>query len=244
MKNSNKIIDMILRVRILYSIYFCFRYLPFRQAVKIPILFFSRARIKMIGNARIIVGCNAGGRITIGEHQLNFAHGKEYTTIINRGTIYFHDGLVSIQAGGVWYISGEIHMHRDVRIGVNTQVSCYKKIEIFGTSRIAHECQIRDTNFHHLRDMITGEVKPLSNSIKIGGGCWVGNRTTIMPGTILPEYTIVGSNSLLNKDYSKSFGTHSLIAGSPAKFIKGNIERLSFVDKKLCVELTKREFSN
>lgn len=53
----------------------------------------------------------------------------------------------------------------------------------------------------------------------IGNYCWIGNRCTISPGTILPDYTTVTSNSVVNKDFS-SLPAYPTIGGVPAKFIR------------------------
>lgn len=60
---------------------------------------------------------------------------------------------------------------------------------------------------------------PISKPISIGNFSWIGNRTTIGPGSILPDYTIVASNSLVNKDFS-ILNPYSTIGGIPAKFIR------------------------
>lgn len=236
------LIRLLPKIRICYTLFFCFRHFPFKQACRIPILFYRRARIDMDKEAKIVLGPEFTGRIRIGNYQLSFAHGKEYTVITNRGTLFFYGGAVLIQAGNVWYVQGEVHLGRDIWFGVDTQLSCYKRIEVKSTNRIAHQCQVRDCNFHYLRDRNTGNINPLASPIKIGTCCWVGNRTTIMPGTILPDYTIVGSNSLLNKDYSKILSPYSLLAGMPAKFVRDGIERVSFVDLQLEARLKAREF--
>jgi acetyltransferase-like isoleucine patch superfamily enzyme len=231
------------RLRIFYTIYFCFRYLPFKQARHIPILFYSRARIDMQHGGRILLGDDFQGRVSLGDYQLNFAHGKEYTVITNRGTIHFEQGEVFIRSGNIWYVQGKVQMGRNVLIGNNSQLSCYKNIRISSNCRITHECQIRDTNFHHIRDVVSGVVKPILRPIFIGSCCWIGNRTSVMPGTVLPNFTIVGSNSLLNKDYSITIAERSLIAGIPAKLICANVERLSFVDSSLDLEIQQKELN-
>lgn len=239
-----KFIKYLLKVRVFYTAYFNLRYLPLKQGIKIPIVFFHRARMIISNGGKIYISPNMKGRILIGGYQLSFAHGTEFTTIRNKGgKIYFHEGTIWIQSGNIWYVSGEVHLWGDNMFGNNTQVSCYKKIDVQVKVRIAHQCQLRDSNFHYLRDTITGQINPISTPVNIGTCCWIGNRTTIMPGTVLPNYTIVGSNSLLNKDYSKIISSYSLIAGMPAKFIRGNIERVSFVDIALEKKLYVEEFS-
>ena len=64
-------------------------------------------------------------------------------------------------------------------------------------------------------------VKP----IIIGKGCWICNTSTISGGTILPDFTIVASNSLVGKDMS-AIPESSMIGGVPAKLIATGFRRV------------------
>ena len=232
------------RIRKLYTLYFCLRYFPFLQAIRLPIIFYKRSKIVMWKNAKISIKSTSIGRVYIGDYQMNFAHGEEYTTINNRGEIHFDEGDVRVQSGGVWYVVGQVYIHGNaVLFGNNTRLNCFNKIDIGSKTQFTHECQIMDTNFHFIRDLESGIIPDVSSPIYIGRCCWIGNRTTINKGTILPDFTIVGSNSLLNKDYTKMISNNCLIAGQPAKLIKQNLERVSFVDHALEAKLHLEEFS-
>ena len=56
-----------------------------------------------------------------------------------------------------------------------------------------------------------------SNPIIIGKYTFVGTRSILMGGAILPDYSILGANSLLNKNFTEPY---FLYAGSPAIKIK------------------------
>ena len=73
--------------------------------------------------------------------------------------------------------------------------------------------------------MKDGQIYPINSPIKIGSNVWVGNRVSVMKGTIIPNNTIVASNSLCNKDYSV-IGEYALLAGSPATMKKKGYKRL------------------
>ena len=53
-----------------------------------------------------------------------------------------------------------------------------------------------------------------------------------MKGTYLPAYTIVASNSLVNKNF-KEMGKHCMIGGVPAKYITNGVERLLLNDREI-----------
>ena len=56
-----------------------------------------------------------------------------------------------------------------------------------------------------------------SNSIIIGSYCFVGTSCVVLPGSVLPDYCVLGAASLLNKPFILPT---SLYGGSPATFVK------------------------
>jgi hypothetical protein len=56
-----------------------------------------------------------------------------------------------------------------------------------------------------------------SRPIFIGRFCFVGTNCVILGGSVLPDYSVLGAKSLLNKIY---YETRSLYAGVPARKVK------------------------
>lgn len=56
-----------------------------------------------------------------------------------------------------------------------------------------------------------------SAPVTIGAFCFIGTDVVILGGSALPDYTVLGAKSLLNKAYEE---TYTLYAGQPAKPIK------------------------
>ena len=79
-----------------------------------------------------------------------------------------------------------------------------------------------------------GVLKYRNSTVFLDHNVWVANSCSIMRGSFLPAYTVVASNSLVNKNYSE-IGEHCMIGGIPAKLITKGVERLlvreSAVDK-------------
>ena len=61
--------------------------------------------------------------------------------------------------------------------------------------------------------------------IQIGHHCWVGTRSIILPGSVLPPQSVLGAGAVLQKKYTESF---VLYGGVPAKFIKKMDETYEF----------------
>ena len=54
----------------------------------------------------------------------------------------------------------------------------------------------------------------------IGNHVWVGREVLLLKDIIIPDNTIVGARSLVNKQFTKP---NTIIAGSPAKVVKENV---------------------
>lgn len=67
----------------------------------------------------------------------------------------------------------------------------------------------------HSIDLI--ENRQSSKPISIGKYCFVGSNSVLLGGSSLPDYSVMGANSLLNKSFTD---TYQLYAGVPARAVK------------------------
>ena len=117
-------------------------------------------------------------------------------------------------------------MRNHSTLGDRAEIICRKEVTVGSYSEITWDSQVTDFASHNIMDRSTGKYRNLFRPVSIGDYCWIGNRTTIQPGTRLPDFVIVASNSLLNKDYvEQGIKPYSLIGGMPAKLIRINVER-------------------
>lgn len=64
-------------------------------------------------------------------------------------------------------------------------------------------------------------------------GCDIGNSTTLMRGTQLPDNTIVASRSFVNKSFLGYHDDGILIAGSPGKVVRLGDQRVFSAQKEM-----------
>lgn len=207
------------------SLWLNFTMLPFRQAIKLPIIV-SRYTYFYSLPGRIELACPAHfGMIRFGYLGEDVITPKDARTLLQiEGTMRLA-GNVRFGCGVVIRVEPKatLDIEQNVRIGNRTKIICYENVKIGHDASITWECQIIDTTFHYMRNMNDNSVTELTLPIVIGTHNWIGNRCSIMKGTVTPDYTIVASNSLCNKHYN--FPQYSLIAGLPAKLIKTGIYR-------------------
>jgi acetyltransferase-like isoleucine patch superfamily enzyme len=227
------------KINWLLTIYFNFRMLSFKDAIHFPIFIYGSWTIRCLGGdieinsllqkGMIKMGINIAGYVTSGKGYLNIAKG---------GKIIF-DGHVQISQGcSIVVMSNAIlQIGKHVNFGDAVKVVCSKEISIGKYTDITWETQVFDYNFHFIQDINTNMIASIRKSVQIGKYNWIGNRTTIMRGTCLPDYTIVASHSLLNKDYIKDgIREFSVLAGIPAKVIKYNCKRIYSPQKEVVLQ--------
>ena len=85
---------------------------------------------------------------------------------------------------------------------------------------ISWENLVMDTDFHKIKNIEKSDIINISKEISIGNNVWIGCRNTILKGSIIMDNSVIGANSLVNKEFKKE---NVLIAGNPAKILKENI---------------------
>jgi acetyltransferase-like isoleucine patch superfamily enzyme len=209
----------------LKTIYINFKTQKFRDAIKLPILVYGRLKINSLSGTIKIEHKIEHGMIKLGLNTDCFSASKGSALLNVSGILIFKGRFIAsvdctIESGGVLSF-GDLST-----LGNGVKIRCWHKIEIGKSLRCGVESQIFDTNFHYSRNIYDGKIYPSVKEINIGDFCWIGNRTTIMMGTCLPDYSIVAGNSLLNKDYTGGNSICPLIAGMPGKIIKTGIARV------------------
>lgn len=208
-----------LRINWIKTIWFNFKALPFKQAIKFPFVLGYHTRIKKVGVIKA-EGYISPFMISFGLIRLNTDSTSERVVFSNKGTVIFHGrakfhsgAKINVRDGGVLSF-GE----RD-SIGSCTKIVCTRKISLGRDFQISWEGQLFDTDFHFLTNMSTGKIYPREKPIIIGNEVFIGNRCTIGKGTTLPDGATVSCCSKVSGDFSKD-GDYPLIVGNPATIVK------------------------
>lgn len=214
--------------RVLYTIYFNYKRLPFSQAKSLPIIFYKHAYATISGGGKIILSDNFIAnkqKVHIGFPAYDFEYQCEKTHLnISHGTLTVN-GKLEFRRGCIIDVKGDMECGNDVLFGPRCRIRVHNKTTLGNFIRIAHETQLFDSNFHFSEKIDEPGYYPISKPITIGSYCWIGNRSTLSPGVVLPDYTTVASNSLVNKNFS-ALSKYSTIGGVPAKFIREGYTRV------------------
>lgn len=218
-------IILLYKVNWVKTLYFNFRKFPFKTALRLPIMFYGSVKFQNISGKISINGPIEIGMIGFGqEFEIN-RRSRKIAEIVIEGDLIFN-GPMHIGKDVFLYIAKNAVCNLGYMscLGSNVRLVCMNEVVLGDWARIGYQSQITDTNSHPMMNTLTGERYPMIDSICIGSYNSISNRVTIMPGTKTPDYCVIGSNSLCNKDYT-SLGNNILIGGVPAKLIKENFSR-------------------
>lgn len=125
---------------------------------------------------------------------------------------------VQLYPGVTFFGDGEIVIGDNVKIGNNVVINASHDggIYIGDGTIIAANTYIIDSNHGMSKGILIQDQPVISQSIKIGKGCWIAANCVIGKGALLEDGVVIGANSFANSHFIKD----SIYAGSPAKYIK------------------------
>ena len=228
---------LLFRTNLIKTIILNFKLFPMNIAKKLPIVLLGKVNISgctgHVGFSEPIYT----GMVIIGElpDDTNAFKRNSPSRFKVSGDLVFGKHI-HIRGGGLFNVGkeGKMTIGNDTLINSYCRVWCTSVMNIGKNNRISWECQLFDSNFHYLVDD-DGYVCNCKGKVEIGDNVWIGNRCTISKGCVLPNYSVVGSGSYVNKDFTE-YGERSILGGVPAKYIKSGYRRLFDSKKELDVE--------
>ena len=203
------------------TIYFNFRYLPFRQAIKLPIWIASNSEIELKSRGGVILAHTPHfAMIRIGYHRVPIMepHAKTVLSVGHGGVLVF-EGEAHIGRGTKIYVAPNARLVLGERFAISalTQIACYKSITFGQDIQFSWDCLVMDSDTHHIYD--GNSEKPINEDREIvfGDKIWIGCRCTILKGTVVPDGCVIGATSCVT---GNKFEPNTIIAGTPAKSIK------------------------
>ena len=202
----------------LYTLYFNFKVLPLRQALKFP--FYVYIWPTIMSNKGKVVFDNSfpikKGMIRIGA-QRTPVYREKVLIWRNDGTVVFkglcrmgHHIMIMVRPGAYLEFGDQTAFNSGCRIG------CKKKI-IFGNKvKVSWDCQFYDTDFHAIIDMVRGKPLKVTIPIFIGDEAWIGHNVIVCKGVKIANGIIVGAGSVVKNSFSTP---NCIVAGNPAEMI-------------------------
>lgn len=192
---KNKLLHILSIIR---SAWLNFKYLPFQQAYKLPILIY-KGSIRNKGKI-ILKGDIKHGMIRLGVNTVSIFPNNGII-FENRGTVIFHGSAYIGNNSGISVSNtGVLEIGQQFSASTGLKIACYDHISIDGRVLIGWNVFILDTNFHALTNNLTSEVNRKGHApIKIGHDVWIANGCKLYKGVSIPPLCVVGGDTILHK---------------------------------------------
>lgn len=206
-----------------YSLYVCLSILPFKQAIRLPILINYKVKFKGIKKGSIIIN-SIVKRFMI---QIGFSgsesiqSGKSIIILGGNSKIIF-DGIAHFGEGiRIVVKNGNLKFGNNFYCNKNCFISSDNNMVLGNDVLLGWNVNIRDTDGHKILDNnLKSQKKRKYENVLIGNHCWICSYTDILKGTILGDDCVVGYRSCCVGTKAKN---NSLLGGYPAKIIKEDI---------------------
>ena len=208
----------------LATLWLNFRSFPIRQAVRFPFWVYGRPRFYSLSGTMRMAGKFKSGAVKFNVVKQGAPRTMRVSSeICNRGEIVF-EGNCEIGTGNkiITSFGKTLSLGHNLVLTDHISITVTKSVKIGGNTRIASGTLIMDTDYHFIADLNRKQISPRSKPIVIGNGVWISSNCTILKGSVIPDYAIMGSNTVTNSDFGK-YTDGCLIVGQPAKVVKVNV---------------------
>lgn len=224
------------KLNLIKTLIFNFKTMPLAVAIKLPVFLYGKVDFYFLKAEVFFENCEVKrGMIKMGSNieYLSTVKGASLFVLYPNSRIIFEgpsrfssDFLIRTGKDAV------LRIGEDTFFGSGMKLICIRDIAVGKATQFAFNCQILDSDFHYIHNLNTNEIAPREKAVHIGSYNWFGNSTTVGKGTVTETYTIVASNSLLNKNYKETYQSFDVLAGQPAKKVSSGFKRVFDLEKE------------
>jgi hypothetical protein len=169
----------------------------------------SRIGLAWIFPKRLVLEAGAEiGHLTVCKH-LDLLHLKAHSSI-GRG-----NWITGFPSGDSRHFAAEKDRRPELIVGEHSAITNRHLIDCTSAVTVGSFTTVAGFQTQFLTHTIDLELnRQSSRPIRIGDYCFVGTNCVVLGGSALPDYSVLGAKSLLNKTLTES---HQLYGGVPAK---------------------------
>lgn len=198
------------------TLWFNFHYLPFKQAIRLPILLYKPHFVHSKGRVRIS-GPVKFGMIKLGCFEVS-VYPNNGITLELYGDVEFK-GRCNI--GNNSYVTvgpqGHLVFGEYFRATTSLKLIAFHHVVFHDRVLIGWNTIIMDTNFHRLKRVDGKPTNRGYGSVIVGANTWICNNVEITPGTTIPHHSVIQAHALVTKRMEQE--SYALYGGNPAKLI-------------------------
>ena len=201
------------------TLLFNFKYLPWREAVKLPFTVSHRVWFLELSGTVSIRGEVRPGMIEIGFGEVGIFDQHRSRTIWQvSGTVEFK-GDAHIGHGSKISVAGKLVLGRNFTITAESSIVAAKEVLIGDDVLLAWDVLLMDTDFHQILDSEGRRVNP-DAPVVICDRVWIGCRSLVLKGVRVADGVVVAAGSVVSKSVTLE---NSVIGGSQISVLRENI---------------------
>lgn len=209
------------------SLFFCFYHLPFKQAIRLPVIVYKPSMSFLFSKGKFIIDTKSVrfAMIRLGifitpQYPNRGINGFNNGTIIFKGRMACGANSTIISSNKKSYIE-----FGDSFINTTTlRLNCHYRIVFGKNARIGWDVTIMDSSMHRLKNRDGNYLGRGFDEVIIGNDNWISTNCLVLSGAKTPDKCIFAARSVLNRDY-RSFPPYSFFAGVPTVLKKTGVWR-------------------
>lgn len=204
---------------IMRTLYYNFRWISWKQAMRLPMIVGKNTKIIGTGKIEIEFTLRENPHIYVGCKTLKWMDEKEPTVLSINGLMkitvetYIGKGC-RFEIGK----EGILHLKKGSNFTGLSTVICKNKITFGEHDLISWDTLFMDSDSHTI--IGTTGKKNFDKSIVLGNHVWIGAKSTILKGSFIANDVVVAAGSVVSGQYNRE---SYVIGGNPAKILKGGI---------------------
>lgn len=200
------------------TLIFNFRYLPFAQACRLPVLLSRRVKLVKLGGTVEVAG-HRFGSVRLGMPEVDVF--PDSTSIWRvEGHVRFGDD-VRIGPGSSLVCTGELDIGDHVLMNARVTIFCAQRVEIGRNTLISWDVTLVDNDFHVLNDAEGKCINPPAPII-IGECGWIGFNAMVAKDTRLAPGTVIGAGAVVRGTFEQP---NCVLTGNPARLARRGVLR-------------------
>ncbi len=201
------------------TVLFNFRYLPIRQAVRLPILVSHRVAICDFGGTVTMLGPARTASVLLGfGNNGGFDYRRSRSVWQLAGEVVF-EGPARLGHGFKLSVAGSVNFGPGFVLSAESQIICRELISFGRDCLVSWEVMILDSDFHPIMSE-EREVSPQHGPIVLGDRVWIGARSSVLKGVHLGDDVVVAAGAVVTRSEP---GANLLIGGNPARVLRTGV---------------------
>lgn len=216
----------ITKINWIKSAYINLRLLPFKQAIKFPIIVTGRLKIRSLIGKVIIKGEVRMGLVNIGQDVDNMPISMLPAQLMIKGILIINGNVILNKGANlVVWPNATMELGDDVMICSGVTLKAVNKVALGNHVMISSGCFIMDSSIHCIYNTEDMTVASPNGEVRIGNNVWLNMYTDVIKWGSLPNGCVTARYTLINKPIDTS-DENCFLAGQPARIIKRNVTQL------------------